>query len=204
MKTSIRVSMLALAATAGFSVNAAAQSPTCADVVWSAAMLEATPNIANHCLEMVERGGEWYAKVQVKIVRHGANSTVVRYREPDGSWSAAERAYPPRGFSAEIADQEVLISQTVPGQELNVYASSQGGENFTIPMLAATAPESAAAPEPEAAPEPVAAPEPAEEVYEEPAPAVLPTTAGQAGWLAILGVMLLLVAGVAHVVRSRS
>lgn len=201
MKTSIRVSMLALAATAGFSVNASAQTPTCADVVWSAALLEATPTIANHCLEMVERGGEWYAKVQTKIVRHGANSTVVRYREPDGSWSAAERAYPPRGFKAEIAGQEVLISQTTPGQELNVYAGSEGGENFSIPMLAAS---SAAAPA--AAPAPAAEPEPApmEEVYEEPAPAALPTTAGQSGWLAILGVMLLLLAGFAHLVRSRS
>lgn len=196
MKTSIRVSMLALAATAGISVNASAQSPTCADVVWSASLLEATPTIANHCLEMVERGGEWYAKVQAKIVRHGANSTVVRYREPDGSWSAAERAYPPRGFTAEIAGQEVAISQTVPGQELNIYAGSQGGENFTIPMLASAAPME------EVVEEEVVMEE--EVVYEEAAPAALPTTAGQSGWLAILGTMLLLLAGVAHLVRSRN
>lgn len=159
-------------------------------------MLEATPNIANHCLEMVERGGEWYAKVQAKIVRHGANSTVVRYREPDGSWSSAERAYPPRGFKAEIAGQEVPISQTVPGQELNIYAGSEGGENFSIPMLAGAAPAAMAE---EEAVEVVE-----EEAYEEPAPAALPTTAGQSGWLAILGSMLLLLAGLAHVVRSRN
>lgn len=197
MKTSIRVSMLALAATAGFSVNASAQTPTCADVVWSAALLEATPNIGNHCLEMVERGGEWYAKVQAKIVRHGANSTVVRYREPDGTWSNAERAYPPRGFKAEIGGQEIAISQTVAGQEMNVYAGSLGGENFTIPMLAGAA--AVAEVEEEVVEEAVA-----EEAYEEEAPAALPTTAGQSGWLAILGTMLLLLAGVAHVVRSRS
>jgi hypothetical protein len=140
MKTSIRVSMLALATAAGFSVNASAQTPTCADVVWSQALLEATPSIADHCLELVERGGEWFARIQTKIVRHGANSTVVRYREPDGSWSAAERTYPPRGFTAEIGNQEVPISQTAEGQELNVYASSSGGENFTIPMLSAAQP----------------------------------------------------------------
>ncbi len=198
MKTSFRVSILALAATAGFSINAAAQSPTCADVVWSAALLEATPTIANHCLEMVQRGGEWYAKVQTKVVRQGANSTVVRFRESDGSWSAAERTYPPRGFVAEIGGKEVPISQTAAGQELNVYAGGQGGENFTIPMLAA-APVAAAAP----AAEPAPAPAPAEAAYE-PAPAALPSTAGQAGWLAILGTMLVLLAGVAHVVRSRT
>ncbi len=139
MKISIRLSLLALAGTAGFSVNASDEGPTCADVVWSAALLENNPTIAKHCLELIERGGEWYAVVQAKVIRHGANSTVVRYREPDGSWGGAERAYPPRGFAAEIAGQEVLISQAAEGQELNVYASSQGGENFTIPMLDAAA-----------------------------------------------------------------
>lgn len=195
MKTSIRVSMLAVAATVGFSVNASAQMPTCADVIWSQTLLETTPTIADHCLEMVQRGSEWYAKIQSKIVRHGANSTVVRYREPDGSWSAAERAYPPRGFTAEIGGQEVLISQTAEGQELNVYASSQGGENFSIPMLAAVTPE-------QAAEDSVVV---IEDVYEEEtAPTALPSTAGQVGWLAILGTMLVLLAGVAHVVRSRA
>lgn len=200
MKTSIRISMLALAATAGFSVNASAQTPTCADVVWSAALLEATPGIANHCLEMVQRGDEWYAKVQAKIVRHGANSTVVRYREHDGSWSASERAYPPRGFEAEIGGQSIPISQTAVGQELNVYAGGQGGENFTIPMLAgaAAAPAAAAA----AAPVEVVEEEVAE-VYEEPAPAALPSTAGQSGWLAIMGTLMLLLAGGSYLVRSR-
>lgn len=141
MKRSIRVSTLAAVVVAGISINASAQTPTCADVVWSQELLETTPTIADHCLEVVQRGSEWYAVVQSKVVRHGANSTVVRYRQPDGSWSATERAYPPRGFTAEIGGHEVLISQTAPGQELNVYASSQGGENFTIPMLEAVTPE---------------------------------------------------------------
>ncbi len=138
MKKSIHLIKLAAALAAGFSVNATAHTPGCADVVWSAELLESTPTIANHCLELIERGGEWFAKIQVKIVRHGANSTVVRYREPDGSWGDPERVYPQRGFKAEIGDEEVSISKTVEGQELNVYASSQGGENFTIPMLAGT------------------------------------------------------------------
>lgn len=143
MKKSTPVSVLALAAIAGFSVNVSAQAPTCADVVWSANLLENNPTIANHCLELVQRGEEWYATIQVKIVRHGANSTVVRFRESDGSWSSVERVYPPRGFAAEIAGQEVTISQAAQGQELNVFASSQGGENFTIPMLDAQAKEEA-------------------------------------------------------------
>jgi len=144
MRKSIRLCMLALTTAAGFSVSASDQTPGCDDVVWSEALLETTPNIANHCLEMVRRGEEWYARIQAKIVRHGASSSVVRYREADGSWSSAERAYPPRGFKAEIAGQEVPISQTAVGQEFNVYASSQGGENFTIPMLETETMEEAA------------------------------------------------------------
>lgn len=143
MKKSIYVSLLGLMAAAGFSMNLAAQTPTCADVVWSASLLESNPNISKYCLEMVQRGPEWYAVVQAKVVRHGASSTVVRFRELDGSWSSAERVYPPRGFAAEIAGQEVTVSQAVPGQELRVYASSQGGENFTIPMLEASETEGA-------------------------------------------------------------
>jgi hypothetical protein len=129
--------MLALAATAGLSVNVSAQTPACTDVVWSAVLLEATPGIAEHCLEMVQRGDEWFARIEVKVVRHGASSTVIRYRLSDGSWSSTERTYPPRGFQAEIANRSVPISQTAVGQELSVYVSSQGGENFTIPMLEA-------------------------------------------------------------------
>jgi hypothetical protein len=143
MRKSIQWCMLVLATTAGFSTSASEQTPGCADVVWSEALLESTPNIASHCLEVVRRGDEWYVRIQAKIVRHGASSSVVRYRESDGSWSNAERAYPPRGFKAEIAGQEVPISQTAVGQEFHVYATSQGGENFTIPMLEAEAMEEA-------------------------------------------------------------
>ena len=95
----------------------------------------------------------------------------------------------------------MLISQTAPGQELNVYAGSQGGENFTIPMLEAAmiAEEVEEIIEEEIIEEEIIE----EEIMEEEV-MMLPSTAGQAGWFAILGTMLLLLAGVAHVVRSRS
>jgi len=135
MRNSTKGSYVLFMLWAAFSVHASERDPTCADVQWSEGLLETTPNIAEHCLEMLRRGEEWYAHIQVKIVRHGANLTIVRYRQADGNWSDKERVYPPHGFSAEIGAQVVLISQTTPGQELNVYASSQGGENFTIPGL---------------------------------------------------------------------
>ena len=86
-----------------------------------------------------------------------------------------------------------MISQTAPGQELNVYASSEGGENFTLPMLAAVAAESEMIQD-----------EVFEDDYEERAPTVLPSTAGQLGWLAIIGTLLVLLAGLVHAVRTRS
>ena len=109
--------------------------PTCADVSWSESLLEENPTIAEYCLEMLRRGPEWYARIQAKVVRQGENSTVVRYRQVDGSWSDSERVYPPKAFSAEVGERTVLISQLASGQEVNIYATSRGGENFTIPML---------------------------------------------------------------------
>jgi hypothetical protein len=135
MKISTRCLLALGLAFIGQNAFTADADPTCADVSWSEGLLEDTPTIAEHCLEMVRRGPEWYARIQAKVVRQGVSSTVVRYRKIDGSWSDSERVYPPKAFSAEVGERAVLISQLAPGQEVNIYASSRGGENFSIPML---------------------------------------------------------------------
>lgn len=194
MKKSNLVCTVLFTTSAMFSVSAMAQSPTCDDVVWNAAVLERTPTMADHCLEVVQRDGAWYAKTTAKVVRQGVNSTVVRYLNRDGSWGESERAYPPRGFTANIAGQDVKIADLAAGQEVNVYVMDH--ENFDIPMLASAsaAPMAAADPEPEPEPEPA---------YE-PAPAALPSTAGQANWLAVMGSLLMLMAAAVHVGRNRT
>ena len=212
MKKSLLLSCVALAAVSGFSLEAVAQAPTCADVVWGADALATNPGLKDNCLEVVQRDGAWYARMRAKVVRQGATSTVVRWQNTDGTFGSSERTYPPRGTTAMVDGQEVQISQLQPGQEVNVYVIDNG--NFELPAAAA-APVAAAAPAAEAAPapaaEPAAAPVEEEVVEEAPAPApveeevpaALPSTAGQANWLALMGTMLLLLAGAVHVTRNR-
>lgn len=168
----------------GFAVSAAAY--TCADLTWTAERLAKNSNIADVCLEVVERNGENYAKLRAKIVRQGVNSTVVQYQRPDGSWSASERVFP-AGFEALIGGTEVKIADLAPRQELNVYIRGEG--NFSVPAPAAEPVAVAVAPPPP--------PEP------EPEPVALPTTATQLPLLALLGGLLVLMGGLVSVVRTR-
>lgn len=196
MKKTLIVSMLALASGIGFTVSASAQT-TCGDLVWTDTALELNPNIADHCLEVVDRGGQQMAKMRARVVRQSVNSTIVQWQRPDGSWSPSERRYPDRGFKAHIGDQEVAIKDLPERQEVNVYVASP--DNFTVPsaapVAAAAAPVAAPAPAPAAAPAPAPAPEPA--------PAMLPSTATQVPMLALLGGLFLLLGGAVGFVRSR-
>ena len=184
MKKTILIPMLALLAGLGFTITANAQDYTCSDLTWSASRLEVNSNIANLCLDVVERQGAPFAKLRARIVRQGVNSTVVRYQMPDGGWSDSERVFP-EGFEALIAGQNVRISDLAPRQEVNVYIRGEG--NFTVPAPVAVA----------VAPAPAPTPEP------EPEPEALPTTATQLPLFALLGGLLVLLGGMVSVVRTR-
>lgn len=186
MKKTILLPMLFLLIGMGFTVSANAF--TCADLTWSAERLAKNSNIADVCLEVVERNGGNYAKLRAKIVRQGVNSTVVQYQRPDGSWSASERVFP-AGFEALIGGKEVKIADLAPRQELNVYIRGEG--NFSVPAPVAEPVAVAVAPPPPPEPEP------------EPEPVALPTTATQLPLLALLGGLLVLMGGLVSVVRTR-
>jgi hypothetical protein len=187
MKKTILIPTLILLIGMGFTVSASAADYTCADLTWSSERLAKNANIANVCLDVVDRNGGTFAKLHARIVRQGVNSTVVQYQRPDGTWSASERVFP-EGFEALIAGKNVRISDLAPRQELNVYI--RGQDNFTLP-----APVVAAAPPPP--------PPPAPEPEPEPEPVALPTTATQLPLFALLGGLLMLMGGLVSVVRTR-
>ena len=182
MKKTILISMLVLLGALGFTMNA--QAASCSDVIWSAEMLADNPNIADGCLEVVEKQGVSAVKMRARIVRQGVNSTIVQWQLPDGSWSASQRRYPTRGATAEIAGQEVQIADLAARQELNVYIPMEG--NWSLPVAAPAPP-----------PPPPAEPEP------EPEPVALPTTATQVPMFALLGGLFILMGGLIGVVRTR-
>lgn len=180
MKSKLLKSALLLLAVLPFSLTAQAQTPSCDNITWNATALERLPTAPNHCLEVVERNGAWYAKMRARVVRQGPASTTVRFQNADGTWSNSERVHPPRGMTAELDGREVRISDMGAGQEVNIYALSD--EYFTVPAQMAAEEPAPAASEPEPAAEPA---------YEA-APAVLPKTAGNANWLALTGALLVL------------
>jgi hypothetical protein len=182
----------------GFTVSASAQEVTCGDVVWGATALENTPNIAEHCLNVVDKNGTQAVMMRARVVRQSVNSTIVQWQRPDGSWTPSERRYPDRGFTAEIGGRDVRIRDLPVRQEVNVYVPM--GQAWSL-AAAAPAPvaEAAPAPAPVAEPEPMAEPEPTPE----PAPAMLPTTATQVPMFALLGGLLLLLGGAVSFLRSR-
>lgn len=189
MKKTFLIPTLILLAGLGFTMSASAQDWNCGDLTWTSSRLEQTPNIADHCLDVVERSGVPFAKLRARVERQGVNSTVVRYMLPDGSWGSSERVFP-GGFTASIEGKDVRIVDLAPRQEVNVYVKSAG--NFTFPPAA---PVAAAAPPPP--PPPPAEPEP------EPEPVALPTTATQLNLLALLGGLLILMGGMVSIVRTR-
>lgn len=188
MKKIILIPMLISLLGMGFAVSASAGDYSCSDLTWSETRLEINANIANVCIEVVERNGANYAKLHAKIVRQGVNSTVVQYQLPDGGWAPSERVFA-AGFEALIGGQDVKIADLAPRQEVNVYIKEEG--NFAVPQPVA-APVAVAPP-----PAPVAEPEP------EPEPVALPTTATQLPLFALLGGLMLLLGGLVSVVRTR-
>jgi hypothetical protein len=189
MKKTILISALIALGGLGFTATASAQDVGCDDLIWSPETLADNPNIAEGCLEVVDKRGTLAAKYHARVVRQSVNSTIVQWQLPDGSWSPAQRRYPARDAYAEISNQEVRISDLADRQEINVYMPM--GQLWTLPPE----PEAAAAPPPPPPPPP--APEP------EPEPEVLPTTATQVPAFALLGGLLLLLGGAVSFVRMR-
>ena len=187
MKKTILMATLVLLGALGFTINA--QAATCGEIIWSAEILENNPNIADGCLEVVDKRGTQAVKLRARVVRQGVNSTIVQFQRPDGSWMPSERRYPERGASAEIGGQEVRIVDLAPRQEVSVYIPAAG--NWSMP---APAPAAAAAPPPPPPPPPEPEPEP------EP---VMPTTATQVSLFALLGGLFILLGGVIGIARMR-
>jgi hypothetical protein len=203
MKKIVLVSMLTVVGGLGFTVSASAQDTTCADLVWSAEVLANTPNIAQHCLEVMEKNGQQVAKLHARVVRQSVNSTIVQWQLPDGSWSASERRYPEKGFTAQVGDKDVKITDLPVRQEVNVYVPMAGNWSTASAAPAPAAPAAAPVAAPAPAPAPMAEPEPMPEPEPEPEPAMLPTTATQVPLFALLGGALLLLGGAVSFLRSR-
>lgn len=177
----LKVALGALACV-GFSVTAQADGHTCADVTFTPAIYDRWPHADDACLEIVEREGKKYAKFTAEVVSQSPSGTYVRYTLQDGSKTPSRKVNPPEGFEAMIAGKGIAIEDLNPRQSMNIY----------LPELAFAKPEMMEMAEEAAAPPPPPPPPPAPEPEPEP---MMPTTAGNMGWFAVLGGLMLLLGG---------
>ena len=173
MKKSMVFTMLVLLGALG--LTSAAQAATCSDITYTDTLLATNPDIGDACLKVVEREIVRFIKLKAKVVRQNANSTIVQWQLPDGSWSASDHTYPASGAKAEIGGREVRISDLAPKQAVNVYIVQEG--NWMVAEDAAPA--------------------------SEPKPVTLPKTATQVPLFALLGGLLILSGGAVSFVRTR-
>jgi hypothetical protein len=174
----LKVALGALACV-GFSVTAQADGHTCADVTFTQAIYDRWPHADDACLEIIERDGQKFAKFTAEVVSQSPSGTYVRYNLQDGSKTPSRKVDPPAGFEALIAGKGVAIEDLNPRQEVNIYLPEA---TFAKPEMVAMAEDTTPPPPPP--PPPAPEPEP-----------VMPTTAGNIGWFAIAGSLLLLLGG---------
>ncbi len=177
---------IGLAAVLGLGICMNANAQSCSDLTWSAEAYEAYDQIDAACIEMVDRGGQMMAKFEAEVVAQSPSGTYVRYTHADGSKGPSTQIQNP-DFIAQVEGEDTAIGDLNVRQQVRVYV---GSEYWSVP-----APEVAAAappPPPPPPPEPEPEPEP-----------VMPTTAGNMGWLAVFGALFLVLGGALRYSRQQ-
>lgn len=185
--------LVAVIAATGFALNAQAADASCAELKFIPAVYERWPDANDRCLEIVTRdNGKVYARFEAEVVQQSPTGTYVRWTLRQGGRTDRVRADPPAGLEAILGGKPASIDRLVEGQKVNMYLPES---SWAQPEVAAAPMAVAPPPEPAPAPAPMAEPEP------EPAP-MMPTTAGNLGWLAILGGLFLLLGGALRFTRQ--
>mgnify|MGYP001105883421 CR=1 FL=1 len=96
---------LLLAATSG-QAQTPGRAPTCDDLVWSAQVLAANPDIDESCQGVYQRGNELYAKVGITLTRVRGNRLTFRPEHLDGSQGKARSIVVPNSWRATIDGRE--------------------------------------------------------------------------------------------------
>lgn len=94
---------------------------TCDDLVWSAQVLAANPDVGKSCQGVYERAGKLYAKVEIEVVRARGNRLTFKSVHTDGSSSSNRSVMVPNSWRANIEGEEYRAGELLPGQKLNVY-----------------------------------------------------------------------------------
>lgn len=96
-------------------------APTCDDLVWSAQVLAANPDIKLSCQGVYARNNELYAKVTIELTRVRGNKLTFRPKHTDGSQGTRRSITVGSSWRADIDGRKYRASELLPGQELSVY-----------------------------------------------------------------------------------
>jgi len=146
--------MLVALALGGLAASSAvmAQAPTCDDIEFKANVTDQFPNVADGCLEVVERDGKLYAKFVAEVVRARGSQITLDIKTKDGS-SIRQSFEPASDFRVNLDGRSHRVRDLVRGQEIRIYLPSDRWavaqvEEPSVPVVVAPLAPPPTAPEP--------------------------------------------------------
>jgi len=101
--------------------NVSARAPGCDDLVWSAQVLAANPDIRESCRGVYVRNNTLYAKVSIQLTRVRGDRLTFRPQLLDGNLGESRSIRVDNRWRAVIDGQSYRATDLQPGQVLNVY-----------------------------------------------------------------------------------
>ena len=96
-------------------------APTCDDLIWSAQVIAANPDVAKSCQGVYVRNEKLFAKVEIELTRVRGNRLDFRTVHTDGSMGPRSSVTVPATWRAEINGERYRANELFGGQRLNVY-----------------------------------------------------------------------------------
>jgi hypothetical protein len=123
LTVSVLASVLAplVAALLAQAATARDRSPTCSELVWSAQMLAANPDIENACLGVYRKGSNFYAKVTIEVTAIRGNRLTFKTIHKNGSPGGTRSIVVDKNWRATIDGRPYRANQLETGQQLSVY-----------------------------------------------------------------------------------
>ena len=94
---------------------------TCDDIEFAPDLVADYPDIGDACLEIIEKGGDRFARLELEVLREGWKTLLVHYKLRDGGWSSPREVTPPEEWRASLSGTDVEVKDIPKGQILNVY-----------------------------------------------------------------------------------
>jgi len=188
-------------------VPASAQEVTCDDIEFAVDLVADYPDIADGCLEIIEKGGERFAHLELEVLREGQKTLLVHYKLRDGGWSSPREVTPPEEWRASLSGRDVEVKDIPKGQLLNVYIREGRWEIAWVEIEATEVPTTFGAVVHEVAPEEAVEEAPAVQapppVVDETPVSQEPVEEGSSNLMLLLGVVLIVAMFLLLIVRRR-